>query len=99
LILVLGGKLESRSLSDLSFWLIAGPMVLMPLLFFFAPAGTLPGFDTFLVGLYRPLVTLVGEQPARVIFCALWLALGLLLLWRLWWRRDDPGPTIDGLGD
>jgi hypothetical protein len=96
---VLGGSLTSRSLSDLSFWLISVPMVLMPLVFLFAPAGAMPGPDAFIRGLYSPLVILVGDQRARALFCALWLALGLLLLWRLWWRRDDVGPGIDGLGD
>jgi hypothetical protein len=71
-----------------------------PLLFLFAvPGANLD--DPAMSGLYRSLVVLLEEKPARLLFCAIWLGFDAALVWRLFFSKhgaDDSGP-IEGLGD
>jgi hypothetical protein len=71
-----------------------------PLLFLFAVPGADIG-DGAMGGLYKSLVVLLEEKPARLLFCAAWLGLDAALVWRLFFSKrgaDDSGP-IEGLGD
>ena len=72
----------------------------MPLLFLFAVPGA-EIRDAAMGGLYKSLVVLIEEKPARFLFCVAWLGFDVALIWRLFFRMqgaDDSGP-IEGLGD
>jgi hypothetical protein len=71
-----------------------------PLVFLFAVPGADLG-DGAMGGLYKSLVVLLEEKPARFLFCATWLGLDAALVWRFFLSKhgaDDSGP-IEGLGD
>ncbi len=49
------------------------------------------------LGLYASFVELIGQRPARWLFCGLWLAINGVLFWRvvLSKRRRAIGPSVD----
>jgi H+/Cl- antiporter ClcA len=79
-------------------WVVVwGVFLAMPIVFLFAASGADLGADP-LGGLYRTMVTVLGEKLARIVFVALWLAFGIVLFRR---RRpkekgaDDDAPYAD----
>ena len=71
-----------------------------PLVFLFARSGSTLGSEP-MGQLYSSAVTLLGEWPARFVFCAIWLAADAALVWRLFLskRKDNDVTPIEGLGD
>jgi hypothetical protein len=75
-------------------------VIAAPLLFLFAAPGAELS-DGAMGRLYKSLVGLLEEKPARFLFCVTWLGLDAALVWRLFFSKhgvDNSGP-IEGLGD
>ena len=70
-------------------------MLGMPVVAFVSKSDALLGVDP-LVQLYAAASDLIGELPARALFCGIWLAFGLALFWRIEIRKEtDDAPPAD----
>ena len=75
------------------FWMA---MLGTPIAYFFvgpqlvAPPGPL-------TGLYDSAVQLLGEWATRIVFCGVWLAFGVALLWRLVLSKNRDKVNLDPL--
>lgn len=94
------GQIAMRTRQRIAVAAVCFGAIAAPLLFLFAVPGASLG-DGAMSGLYRSLVVLLEEKPARFLFCAVWLGFDAAIIWRLFFSKhgaDDSGP-IEGLGD
>ena len=68
----------------------------LPIGFLFAAPNMLLNNDG-LAGIYIAFSELLGERTARWVFCGLWLAINVLVFWRvtLSKKRHELGPSAD----
>lgn len=66
----------------------------LPLGFLFGASGASSSRP---LGLYVSFVELMGERPARWLFCGLWIVINGVLFWRVMLskRRREIGPSVD----
>jgi hypothetical protein len=75
-------------------WAVCLGLLVPPVLFLLAPLGTDPHTESTR-DFYKPLVAVLGNPTARVVFCLTWIAFDLAIIWRYLIRREDPGPPLD----